>query len=53
VGHDVKIEAHNLGTGGFVVITRDSKASVDRSIDSILESEKQSLRGRIAESLFR
>lgn len=53
VGHDVKIEAHNLGTGGFIVITKDSKASVDRSIDSILESEKQSLRGRIAESLFR
>lgn len=53
VGHDVKIEAHNLGTGGFIVITKDSKASVDRSIDSILESEKQSLRGRIAELLFR
>jgi len=53
VGHDTKIESHNLGTGGFIVITKDSKASVDRSIDSILESEKQSLRGRIAESLFR
>jgi len=53
VGHDVKIEEHDLGTGGFIVITKDSKASVDRSIDSILESEKQSLRGRIAESLFR
>jgi vacuolar-type H+-ATPase subunit E/Vma4 len=53
VGQDAKIEAHNLGTGGFIVITKDSKASVDRSIDSILESEKQSLRGRIAESLFR
>ena len=53
VGHDVKFEEHDLGTGGFIVITKDSKASVDRSIDSILESEKQSLRGRIAESLFR
>jgi len=52
-GHDVKIEEHDLGTGGFIVIIKDSKASVDRSIDSILESEKQSLRGRIAESLFR
>jgi vacuolar-type H+-ATPase subunit E/Vma4 len=53
VGRDAKIEGHNLGTGGFIVITKDSKASVDRSIDSMLESEKQSLRGRIAESLFR
>ena len=51
-GHDVQIVAQNLGTGGFIAITKDSKASIDRSIDSILESEKQSFRGRIAELLF-
>lgn len=51
-GAGVEITPKAMGTGGFVAITMDGKASVDRSIDSILESERRALRGKIADTLF-
>jgi vacuolar-type H+-ATPase subunit E/Vma4 len=52
VGAGVEITSREIGTGGFIAIRKDGKASVDRSIDSILESERKALRGKIAEILF-
>lgn len=51
-GAGVEVEPRQIGTGGFIAIRKDGKALVDRSIDSILESEKKALRGVIAEALF-
>lgn len=51
-GAGAEITSRQIGTGGFVAIRKDGKASVDRSIDSILESERKALRGKIAEILF-
>lgn len=52
LGAGVAVKAQAVGTGGFIIITKDGKASVDRTIDSILNSERQSIRGKIADILF-
>ncbi|MDD1776302.1 MAG: hypothetical protein LUP94_03000 [Candidatus Methanomethylicus sp.] len=52
-GSGAEIKEQSVGIGGFIVISKDGKASVDRTIDGILRSEKEKLRGKIAEQLFR
>jgi V/A-type H+-transporting ATPase subunit E len=52
VGAGVEITPKQIGIGGFIAMRKDGKASVDRSIDSILESERKALRGKIADILF-
>jgi len=52
IGSKVEIVPHPVGIGGFIVVIKGGKASVDRTIDSILESERQALRAKIAELLF-
>ncbi len=51
-GEGAAINPKQIGTGGFIAVRKDGKTSVDRSIDSILESERKALRGKIAEILF-
>jgi vacuolar-type H+-ATPase subunit E/Vma4 len=51
-GLGVSITPKQIGTGGFIAIRKDGRASIDRSIDSTLESERKALRGKIAEILF-
>jgi V/A-type H+-transporting ATPase subunit E len=51
-GVDVEINRHQVGIGGFIIISKDKKMSVDRTIDSMLNQEKQILRGKIADLLF-
>jgi vacuolar-type H+-ATPase subunit E/Vma4 len=53
IGSDVAIKKHPVGIGGFIIISKDKRTSVDRTIDSILNQEKQTLRGKIADLLFR
>ncbi|MBM5805845.1 MAG: hypothetical protein FJZ49_07295 [Candidatus Verstraetearchaeota archaeon] len=53
VGADVEIKGHPVGIGGFIIISKDKKTSVDKTIDSMLNQEKQTLRGKIADLLFR
>jgi vacuolar-type H+-ATPase subunit E/Vma4 len=53
VGAGVEIKGHPVGVGGFIIMSKDKKVSVDRTIDSILNQEKQTLRGKIADLLFR
>ena len=48
----VAVKALAVGIGGFIIITKDGKASIDRTIDGILRSEKEKMRGKIAEQLF-
>lgn len=52
VGAGTEITPKQIGTGGFIAVRKDGKASVDRSIDSILDSERKALRGKIADTLF-
>lgn len=52
VGSGVSITSKQIGTGGFIAIRKDGRAAIDRSIDSILESERKALRGKIAGTLF-
>lgn len=51
-GAGSEITSRQIGTGGFIAFRKDGKVSVDRSIDSILESERKALRGKIADILF-
>lgn len=51
-GAGVEITPRQIGMGGFIAMRKDVQASVDRSIDSILESERKALRGKIAGILF-
>jgi V/A-type H+-transporting ATPase subunit E len=51
-GTEISVKTQPIGTGGFIIITKDGKASVDLTIDSILDSERQSIRGKIADILF-
>jgi vacuolar-type H+-ATPase subunit E/Vma4 len=51
-GLGVAVKALAVGIGGFIIITKDGKASIDRTIDGILRSEKEKMRGKIAEQLF-
>lgn len=51
-GSGVSITPKQIGTGGFIAIRKDGRAAIDRAIDSILESERKALRGKIAEILF-
>lgn len=52
LGSNVEIKAQNVGTGGFVLVSKDGKVVVDRTLDSILRSKKEAMRGKIAEKLF-
>jgi len=52
-GSDVEIKGHPVGIGGFIIISRDKKTSVDRTINNMLNQEKLTLRGKIADLLFR
>ena len=51
-GPGVAVKALAVGISGFIIITKDGKASIDRTIDGILRSEKEKMRGKIAEKLF-
>ena len=51
-GLGVAVKALAVGIGGFIIITKDGRASIDRTIDGILRSEKEKMRGKIAEKLF-
>jgi vacuolar-type H+-ATPase subunit E/Vma4 len=53
VGADVEIKGHPVGIGGFIIMSKDKKTSVDRTIDSMLNQERLTLRGKIADLLFR
>ncbi|MCQ8892827.1 MAG: V-type ATP synthase subunit E family protein [Candidatus Methanosuratincola sp.] len=52
LGPKCDISVEDLGTGGFVLISKDGKVAIDRTIDSILKSKKDEMRGRVAEKLF-
>lgn len=47
------VKPFGIGTGGFIMISRDGKSRIDRTIDGIIRSEKERLRGKIAQDLFR
>lgn len=47
------VKPSNIGIGGFVMISKDGKSRIDRTIDGIIRSEKERLRGKIAQDLFR
>lgn len=51
-GSGVSVTPKQIGTGGFIAVRKDGRAAIDRSIDSILESERKALRGKLAEILF-
>jgi len=51
-GPKCEITVEDVGTGGFMLISKDGKVAIDRTIDSILKSKKDQMRGRIAEKLF-
>jgi V/A-type H+-transporting ATPase subunit E len=53
VGIDVEIKGHPVGIGGFIINSKDKKTSVNRTIDSMLNQEKLTMRGKIADLLFR
>lgn len=52
LGPKCDISVEDLGTGGFMLISKDGKVAIDRTIDSLLKSKKDEMRGRIAEKLF-
>ncbi|MGC8936158.1 MAG: V-type ATP synthase subunit E [Candidatus Methanomethylicaceae archaeon] len=52
LGNDVKIKAHPIEIGGFIVVSKDKKIFLDRTLDNILTRERQMLRSRIASILF-
>ncbi|MBC7127199.1 MAG: V-type ATP synthase subunit E family protein [Candidatus Methanosuratincola petrocarbonis] len=52
LGPKCDISVEDLGTGGFMLISKDGKVAIDRTIDSLLKSKKDAMRGRIAEKLF-
>ncbi|MDH7556748.1 MAG: V-type ATP synthase subunit E [Candidatus Methanosuratincola sp.] len=52
LGPKCDISVDDLGTGGFLLISKDGKVAIDRTIDSLLKSKKDEMRGRIAEKLF-
>uniref|UniRef100_A0A7C3F5S1 V-ATPase subunit E n=1 Tax=Candidatus Methanomethylicus mesodigestus TaxID=1867258 RepID=A0A7C3F5S1_9CREN len=47
------VKPFDIGIGGFIMISRDGKSRIDRTIDGIIRSEKERLRGKIAQDLFR
>jgi len=53
VGADIEIKGHPVGIGGFITISKDKKTSVDKTLASMLNEEKQTLRGKIADLIFR
>ncbi len=52
LGNDVNIKAHPIEIGGFIVVSKDKKIFLDRTLDNILTRERQMLRSRIASILF-
>jgi vacuolar-type H+-ATPase subunit E/Vma4 len=52
-GKDVAVSPANIGIGGFILVSKDGKLSIDRTLDGMLSSQKEKLRGKIADALFR
>ncbi|MDI9644792.1 MAG: V-type ATP synthase subunit E family protein [Candidatus Verstraetearchaeota archaeon] len=52
VGSSAVISAQDVGTGGFILVSKDNKVSINRTIDSILGSKREVMRGKVAEKLF-
>jgi vacuolar-type H+-ATPase subunit E/Vma4 len=52
-GKDVTVSPANIGIGGFILISKDGKLSIDRTLDGMLSSQKEKMRGKIADALFR
>lgn len=52
-GKETAVNASNIGIGGFTLVSKDGKISIDRTIDSVLISLKEKMRGKIADALFR
>jgi len=52
-GKDVTVSPANIAIGGFILVSKDGKLSIDRTLDGMLSSQKERMRGRIADALFR
>lgn len=52
-GKDVTVSPANIGIGGFILVSKDGKLSIDRTLDGMLSSQREKLRGKIADALFR
>ncbi|MGQ9759640.1 MAG: V-type ATP synthase subunit E [Candidatus Methanomethylicaceae archaeon] len=52
LGMDLQVRAHPVKIGGFVAVSKDKKISLDRTLESIIDGERQILRSRIASILF-
>ncbi len=48
-----EIKPHPIEIGGFIIISKDGKLTINRTFDYLLEKEKQILRSKIAAILFR
>ncbi len=52
LGNDLQIKAHPIEIGGFIVISKDKKLFLDRTIENILDGERKMLRSKVASLLF-
>ncbi|GEM_PF-591688 len=52
-GRKIEVRKQPVGTGGFIAVSNDGKMSIDLTIENMLNSERERLRGRIADLLFR
>ncbi|MCC6013199.1 MAG: hypothetical protein LM593_02420 [Candidatus Verstraetearchaeota archaeon] len=48
-----EIKSYPIEIGGFIIISRNGKLTINRTLDYLLEAEKQVLRSKIASILFR
>lgn len=49
----VAVRPCSIGIGGYIMVSKDGKSRIDRTIEGMLRSEREKLRGKIAEDLFR
>jgi len=52
-GKEMTVKPESIGIGGFMLVSKDGKLSIDRTIDGMLASQKGRMRGKIADALFR
>ncbi len=52
-GKGVAVTPAQIGIGGFILVSKDRRLSMDRTLDCALASQKELLRGKIADALFR
>lgn len=52
-GKDTVVKPSSIVIGGFTLVSKDGKISIDHTIDSVLASLKERMRGKIADELFR